>query len=140
MVNYIVAKFKPEVDENCTFCATEPETIQHLLFFCNVSSRFIFECINWYNNQGLAIEAHNLKVYEFLFPQRERKRSMEGFFALLNIKYFIWLSRCYKKIPILDDFITWHSKEIDIIVKNVELYPKLGFVVNLFNNINGITP
>ena len=136
MVNYVVAKFKPEVNENCTFCNNEPETIQHLFYYCNVSRRFINASLIWLRSHGLNIDMQSIDVYDFLFLQRVRNRTFECFFSLLSIKYFIWLSRCNKKNPCIDDFKDWHSKELDLIMHNIEHYPRLGFVVRMLDSIN----
>ena len=136
MVNYVVAKFKPEVNENCTFCNSEPETIQHLFYYCNISRRFINDCLIWFRSHGLNIDTQFIDVYDFLFLQRIRNRSFECFLSLMSIKYFIWISRCNKKEPFVDDFKDWHSKELDLIVHNIEHYPRLEFTARMLDSIN----
>ena len=139
MVNHIVSKFKPTVSELCTFCNAFPETIEHLFFNCNVSKTFIGLCTTWFHTWGLNINLNNLEVYEFLFLQKKRTRTLIGTFLIMHIKYFIWIARCQKKEPLIAEFKKWLGNEIGIMEHNIDVYPKVAFIKEILIAINART-
>ena len=44
---------------NCTFCNEEPESLEHLLSRCKVSSEFWKEVLSWLKDNNIIIESFN---------------------------------------------------------------------------------
>ena len=135
MVNHTVAKFMNNVDANCSFCNLTSETIQHLFYYCPISMAFIVESIHWFNRLGTVINIADLDVYDFLFIQRSRTRNHSHFVIFLHIKYFLWLSRCNKSIPTLDNFKKWVAKEFNLLTECISNFNNLDFIIPLALNM-----
>ena len=112
---------------NCTFCNSEIETILHLFWDCPVTTAFL-------NVVSIPIRAIfndfilNCTRKEFIFGRRDESICSEFNFIATHIKYFIWISRCNKKVPNYTAFQNWFTNEIRIKKKCYEGTNKLLFL------------
>ena len=87
------------LDNLCTFCSSEPETIIHLLFECNVSQTFIGEVKNnisvFYNYD----ESFLLNPLAFLTGALLRSPNDRTFILILNMSRFLYISKCKEELP-----------------------------------------
>ena len=93
-------RFKMVDSPLCAFCNAEEESLEHLLYFCKVSTFFWKELLSW-----IAVEANivlNASLLDILFG----KFDLEKDFLLVNhilllAKYFIYKCKLSKVIPSL---------------------------------------
>ena len=126
-VNHIVCNFKDDIEDRCTFCNANGETITHLFFTCLTSRNFIFECLTYLGTLGIRTDFVNMRPYEFLLMRRSSKWKKEQFTWYLYIKYFIWISKCTKKLPTLQAFKNWLYSEINLIRQCGKLFDGINF-------------
>ena len=101
---------------NCTFCNEEPESIEHLLSRCKVSSEFWKEVLSWLKDNNIIIESLN-EIGLFL----GNFEKTEDFFIINHIlllgKYYIYVRKCHGSLPSLRGFIARIRR-----VYNIELH------------------
>ena len=101
---------------NCTFCNEEPESIEHLLSRCKVSSEFWKEVLSWLKDNNIIIES--LNEIGLLLGNFEKT---EDFFIINHIlllgKYYIYVRKCHGSLPSLRGFIARIRR-----VYNIELH------------------
>ena len=89
---------------NCTYCNEEPESIEHLLSRCKVSSEFWKEVLSWLKDNNIIIESLN-EIGLFL----GNFEKTEDFFIINHIlllgKYYIYVRKCHGSLPSLRGFI-----------------------------------
>lgn len=73
---------------NCTFCNEEPESLEHLLSHCKVSSEFWKQVLSWLKENNIVIESFNgIGLFLGIFEE------MEDFFIINHVmllgKYYI---------------------------------------------------
>ena len=125
-VNRIVSHFKP-VSANCTFCNQHIEDITHLFWDCNIVKELRREIMNFYNLWP-GIKESSKK--ECIFGVKTENPTSSLNFILLYIKHFIWVNRCKKNIPTLQNFKKYFSYEIRIFQKCSDKYPELDFILS----------
>ena len=94
---------------NCTFCNEEPESIEHLLSRCKVSSEFWKEVLSWLKDNNIIIESLN-EIGLFL----GNFEKTEDFFIINHIlllgEYYIYVRKCHGSLPSLRGFIACQDK------------------------------
>ena len=90
---------------NCTFCNEEPESLEHLLFRCKVSSEFWKEVLSWLKDNDIVIEPFTeIGLFLGFFEETE------DFFIINHVlllgKYYIYVRKCHGTLPSLRGFIT----------------------------------
>ena len=68
---------------------------------------------------------------EFIFGIRNENIYSETNFVILHIRYYIWVTRCNKKIPDYTCFINWFKHELRVKKKCYEYSGQLSFLMNL---------
>ena len=101
--------------DKCSFCQTEVESIEHLLFSCKISSVFWKHVLSWLRDKNIV---ENLKEEDIIFS----KFDVGDDFLLVNHilllgKYYIYSQKCQKGIPSLQGFIAKTRR-----VYNIELH------------------
>ena len=135
-VNHIVSKFKNGVNENCTFCNGASETIIHLFFECQISRKFIKEALAYLVRFGITYDFNDARPYEFVMQSRAERWHYKSFVLLLYVKYFIWKSRCGKKVPTMREFKLWLKKELNLIFECGDAFKTLHFTRNIRDALN----
>ena len=109
-------RFGLSQSRNCTFCNEEPESIEHLLSRCKVSSEFWKEVLSWLKDNNIIIESLN-EIGLFL----GNFEKTEDFFIINHIlllgKYYIYVRKCHGSLPSLRGFIARIRR-----VYNIELH------------------
>ena len=90
---------------NCTFCNEEPESLEHLLLRCKVSSEFWKEVLSWLRENKVVIESFTeIGLLLGFFEETE------DFFIINHVlllgKYYIYVRKCLGSLPSLRGFIT----------------------------------
>ena len=111
--NKIVAKFKANVDANCSFCHLEIENISHLFWNCPMVKTFINDVseLSFVQNPAYHIE-NDLK--SFIFCNKDSTTS-PNMILKMYMKYYIWIIRCNNNSLNIRNFINWFNKEINIL-------------------------
>ena len=99
-----------------SFCQTEVESIEHLLFSWKISSVFWKHVLSWLRDKNIVVE--NLKEEDIIFG----KFDVGDDFLLVNHilllgKYYIYSQKCQKGIPSLQGLIAKTRR-----VYNIELH------------------
>ena len=133
--NYIVNKFKPEVNPECSFCHNADEKLNHLFWECPQTSNFIFRCTQFlyasYDGANDIISKMNKQNFIFGIPT-------EGFndinnYLFMLMKKFIWNKRCFNKIPTLADFKKFLKTEVTHQI-NATLSPHADLRMKILKN------
>ena len=101
---------------NCTFCSEEPESLEHLLLRCKVSSKFWKEVLSWLKDNNIGTESFTeTSLFLGFFEETE------DFFIINHVlllgKYYIYVRKCHGSLPSLRGFITMIRS-----VYNIELH------------------
>ena len=85
---------------NCTFCNEEPESLEHLLSRCKVSSEFWKQVLSWLKENNIVIESFNeIGLFFGIFEE------MEDFLVINHVmllgKYYIYVRKCLGSLPSL---------------------------------------
>ena len=103
--NRSVSKFNPNQDEYCTFCRTETETIDHVLWECNYTKRFINETMEFLTLNCPCLSNVKLEKNTFLFGFSNPPHVGELFFIILLLsKFFIYRCKVNQIKPSLTTF------------------------------------
>ena len=103
--NRSVSKYKPNQTDSCEFCKQASETIQHLLWHCEVVKAFWKDLENLLNLR--CTNVHNLSFNEHLiiFGHSETIMTDEIFeFIILLAKFFIYRCKVQKNNPNINKF------------------------------------
>ena len=113
--NVTLKAMKIRIDDLCTFCNEETETIEHLFTECMFSIQF------WNNVKTLLVE-NNIVQNDFVLDQKcilfgisEYLTSKALLYFIQVAKYFIYKSRCEECIPIFETFKVYFKKKFQII-------------------------
>ena len=91
--NKFLCKIKVTNDPKCFFCSVSDETIEHLLWECNIVKGFLHETINWLSDHNIAL---NLDEKSFLFGISKNQENNINKLVLMEIKYYIYYAKCSK--------------------------------------------
>ena len=111
--NRIVSKFIPGINESCTFCNLETETILHLFYDCNISLSFLKQVYLYFIQKWPNIQSFPTRK-EFIFGIKTKKSFEQENLFELYLKFFIWRTRCLKGNLSLEAFINWFRIELKI--------------------------
>ncbi len=110
-------KIKKITSENCTFCHSKPETIEHLLFFCEKSKAIWNNFLNILNSSTIYNIQCEPNVLLFGYFDNSDNNSAVSNSALnlvlLLVKRFIYVSRCKDNLPTIEGllkFLNYHIK------------------------------
>ena len=101
---------------NCTFCNEEPESLEHLLSRCKVSSEFWKEVLSWLKEHNVVIESFG-EIGLFLGIFEEVEDFLLINHVILSGKYYIYVRKCLGSLPSLRGFIARIRR-----VYNIELH------------------
>ena len=85
---------------DCTFCNEEPESLEHLLSRCKVSSELWKEVLSWLKENYIVIEYFN-KIGLFLGIFEESEDFLLINHVMLVGKYYIYVRKCLGSLPLL---------------------------------------
>ena len=88
-----LCKIKVTNDPQCFFCSVSDETIEHLLWECNIVKGFLHETTNWLSDHNIAL---NLDEKSFLFGISKNQENDINKLVLMKIKYYIYYAKCSK--------------------------------------------
>ena len=116
VTNEKLFRFGMAESDKCSFCQTEVESIEHLIFSCKISSVFWKHVLSWQRDKNIVVE--NLKEEDIIFV----KFDVGDDFLLVNHilllgKHYIYSQKCQKGIPSLQGFIAKTRR-----VYNIELH------------------
>ena len=100
---------------NCTFCNEEPESLEHLLSRCKMSSEFWKEVLSWLKENNIVIESFN-EIGLFLGIFEESEDFLLINHVMLLGKYYIYVRKCLGSLPSLRGFIArlWRVYNIEL--------------------------
>ena len=114
--NDILFRFGLSQSPNCTFCNEEPESLEHLLSRCEVSSECWKEVLSWLKENNIVTESFGeigllLGIFE----------EMEDFLLINHVtlsgKCYVYVRKCLGSLPSLRGFIARIRR-----VYNIELH------------------
>ena len=122
---------------NCAFCQEEPESIEHLLFLCKVSSDFWKHVLSWLRDNNISIMS--LDVTDVIFGKFDIKED----FLLLNHllllgKYYLYVRKCNSSFPSLAGFIVRTRRVHTIELHNVRERGKLTLHLKKWEKLSTI--
>ncbi|MCU7801313.1 MAG: hypothetical protein KZQ70_14570, partial [gamma proteobacterium symbiont of Lucinoma myriamae] len=94
VTNSFLNKIKLIDSASCTFCKTEIETIQHLIWGCSETQYLITLIKQWFQAKNLTL---NLDETKFLFGITNVGKVSCLDQILLEIRYYIYRTRCLKQ-------------------------------------------
>ena len=87
--------------DSCTFCNDHRETILHLLVECHMVDQFWKHLINWLNLINIKIR---LSPDNIIFGLHHSSTVLN--YILLIAKKYIYVTRCYGKIPLFQNVLS----------------------------------
>ena len=113
-------KWDPRVDPRCSFCHTQQETVEHLLFSCSSIQPIwhsISKIIKYYFNIDINFTCNRVILNNYSGP----KANLINQFILVT-KQYIYVSKCLQKDPtfmgVMSKLSTWFHIEKLIIHQN----------------------
>ena len=126
---------------NCTFCNEEPESLEHLLSRCKVSSEFWKEVLSWLKEYNIVLKSFNeISLFLRIFEESE------DFFLINHVmllgKYYIYVRKCLGSLPSLRGFTARIRRVYNIELhiarerdKLATLFKKMGKVSSSFKHL-----
>ena len=130
--NRIIGKFVTGINEYCTFCSTQIESISHLFWNCTITTDFInnvYQQLKYW--PSLKISAKK----EFLFGITRDSAFSPMNFLNLYMKLFIWTTRCKKNRLSITGFLAYLKFEISVFIKCLTVYEQLGYLLDVLPNL-----
>ena len=127
--NCIIAHFVQNITPDCTFCNSFPENVSHLLYECNITSDFLNNVYGFFITKWEEILVTPSKK-EFIFGSSSKDMWSPVNLFSLYVKYYIWIARCRKFIPVLNTFLPWFKNELKINQLAYSHNPKLSYLDN----------
>ena len=126
---------------NCTFCNEEPESLEHLLSRCKVSSEFWKEILSWLKENNLVIESFNETGLSLGIFEESEEFLLINHVMLLG-KYYIYVRKCLGSLPSLRGFIAriWHVYNIERHMRGINSLSThfkkiMGKVISFFKHL-----
>ena len=91
-VNAIISKFKNHISDRCTFCGLHKEDIPHLFWNCTKVQDLFTSVSPFFNELNITWPPTNMEC--FLFGDHKSTFLAEKGYAYLQLKHYIWVSRC----------------------------------------------
>ena len=110
----IVGEFVRDIDRNCKFCRTQPETIQHLLWDCPIVQIFIRN-VNAAIMENYPLYYSHWNKRNFIFSDQGSNILLPHNIFALYLKYYLWMTRCNEEMPFIEGFCRFFNFEINII-------------------------
>lgn len=102
--NKIICKFIPTVDEKCSFCFMETETLDHLFYSCSYSSSLWNDIQDFINGQlGSNIHLSNFDIFFYFSDSNSSVQYLVNLIILLG-KFFIHKSKFMNNKPLFNVF------------------------------------
>ena len=115
ILNDKLFRFGLSQSPNYTFCNKEPESLEHLLSRCKVSSEFWKEVLSWLKENNIVIESINeIGLFFGIFEESEDFLLIND--VMLLGKYYIYVRKCLGSLPLLRGFIAriWYVYNIEL--------------------------
>ncbi len=124
---FLRLKFKIDINE-CVFCKKEVETLEHLMFSCNVTDLFWKDFKNWlsYNNLDVPPLTYNNIKFGFIMENRKLEHNINN--LILLAKYFLHKCKFSKNTPHFNIFL----KELHLYCASLRLM-KMKNALLLYN-------
>ena len=100
---------------NCTFCRETTESVEHVLFFCRITSNFWKHVLSWLRDNGVHVGITNEP--ELFFGKFDVAVDILINHILLLGKYYIYSRKCQNSLPTHRGFIVRTKR-----VSNIELH------------------
>ena len=105
--NTFLAKINVTDNPLCNLCKEERESLEHLLWYCNKTQLLLNDFKREMETNNIQI---NINPFSFLLcPDINVKENINSFY-LLNVKYYIYISRCYEKTLHINGLINYLKK------------------------------
>ena len=102
--NYIRSQYDANVSPNCTLCGNARETVKHLFWDCQVTTRFLED----YNERMIGINEDyrtEWTMRDFIFSNKYKSVLKPYNLASLYIKKYIWRVKSQGRRPIPEEFV-----------------------------------
>ena len=100
--NKLLKRYNISVNARCTFCELQNETIEHILFECNVTRHFWFDFIQWWKQYSGETIILNLKDVLFGYQYQKPPKLLNN--IILQAKKFIYKSKLHLTHPNIKRF------------------------------------
>ena len=95
--NNFLFKIKITGNPLCTFCKTENEYIEHILWDCEVIQNFLHDVDNWFLSGGISLPMSKLS---FIFGDVSKLKKSDPYnLIFMYIKQYIYSSKCFQNNP-----------------------------------------
>ena len=132
--NEIVSKFVPGLRPECTFCNTALETISHLFYNCPSTQNF-YTAVQNLLQQEMPIFVSQFTARQAIFGTNGPIDSPMNIF-LVNLKYYVWVTRCKKQELCARGFMSWLKIELRLLYFIYPRNQKMIFLNTLQNNLD----
>ena len=103
--NKFLCKIGIRSDDRCSFCSTDPETLKHLFWECNVVQTFWKTVETWLKADCTHILDLNISYRDIILGIQERMRAVEIInLIILTAKQSIYNKKYQNSIPLLVNF------------------------------------
>ena len=131
--NSLLYKMKKVVSPRCDFCQLEEESIEHLIFNCNLVKSFWIDVFNrWNHNCATKYVIGNLKLVTFGIYENESKPEQIAFNLIILLgKAYIWRCKRSECIPLLQMFSLYVADTIQVCHQIVQVLD----LINIFLDV-----
>ena len=116
ITNMHLMHYKIRLDNRCTFCDIEKQTLSHLFLRCQVVKKFLSEICQWQNIPISSLSFEAITLNTITGNIREVQNTI-----ILLAKQYIYKSRCKNEKP---NFIQFKSEVIEIKTIEYEIAKK----------------
>ena len=96
-----------KLNEQCTFCQNDTETLIHLFWTCSVSTLFWQDFKQWAVNRGELSNTINLMAY-LVVGLNPNKNKRQDFYFLIA-RFFLWVCKTCNTFPKIENFFLFLS-------------------------------
>lgn len=114
---FIVSRFKLNIDVNCTFCYSQPETVLHLFWYCDYTRKLwqdICQFIIKFIHNYFELYFKNVLFGLYNFEKQDKNVHFLCNLIILLAKYFIHKCKTMKVTPHFS-----HFQEVKIYIKSL---------------------
>ena len=104
--NNFLFKMKLKENENCTFCQKAPETLMHLFWTCQKTSKLWKSIVEWLQNMNIIQNNFTLlNITALGLKPDTSKYALQINYCLLLARYHIWLAKTNETLPHFEHYL-----------------------------------
>ena len=117
--NNFLFKIKLTENENCTFCQNAPETLIHLFWTCQKTSKLWKSIVEWLQNMNII--QNNFTLLNITSALRLKpdtsKYALQINYCLLLARYHIWLAKTNETLPHFEHYLFFLKSRYELETK-----------------------